>query len=150
MQKVLFSAVLAGLCSAMSGLSIAGNAWTGYGSSDRYNKPYHPSSRPDYPTHPHHSHRPVPPNAHNPQRPPHWGYPPVHNQSGLNIRYQAPTTIYQNNNSYRWVNGDPNVARIESSNYTLITDWQRLGLPAPPAGTYWIYENGRYVLVPNR
>lgn len=147
MQKVLFSAVLASLCSTMSSLSIAGNAWTGYGSSDRYNKPYHPSSRPDYP---HHSHRPMPPNAHNPQRPPHWGYPPAHNQSGLNIRYQAPTTIYQNNNSYRWVNGDPNVARIESSNYTLITDWQRLGLPAPPAGTYWIYENGRYVLVPNR
>lgn len=147
MQKVLSSAVLASLCSTMSSLSIAGNAWTGYGSSDRYNKPYHPSSRPDYP---HHSHRPMPPNAHNPQRPPHWGYPPAHNQSGLNIRYQAPTTIYQNNNSYRWVNGDPNVARIESSNYTLITDWQRLGLPAPPAGTYWIYENGRYVLVPNR
>ncbi|ANF81091.1 hypothetical protein A3K93_02020 [Acinetobacter sp. NCu2D-2] len=91
-----------------------------------------------------------------PQRPipPHHKYPPVlpsHPpiQNGVNIQYRAPTTIYQNSNSYTWVSGDPNVARLESSNYVLITDWKSLGLPAPPTGTYWILENGRYVLVPN-
>ena len=51
---------------------------------------------------------------------------------------------------FHTLNGDPNVARIESSRYSVISDWQRLGLPAPPRGSYWIYENGRYVLVPNR
>lgn len=71
-------------------------------------------------------------------------------QNGVSIQYQAPTIINQHSQSYHWVNGDPNTARIESSNAILITDWQRLGLPAPPTGTYWTYEQGRYVLVPNR
>ena len=83
-----------------------------------------------------------------PSHPPHGGYPPI--QNGVSIQYHAPTTITQNSQSYSWVNGDPNVARIESSNSVLITDWRRLGLPAPPTGMYWIYEHGRYVLVPNR
>ncbi len=84
-----------------------------------------------------------------PQRPSrHQNYPTI--QNGISIQYQAPTTITHNSQSYSWVNGDPNTARIESSSYTLITDWKRLGLPAPPNGTYWIFENGRYVLVPNR
>ncbi|OAL75816.1 hypothetical protein AY606_13885 [Acinetobacter sp. SFB] len=94
----------------------------------------YPQNRPNYP--------------HYPSRPPHGGYPPI--QNGLSIQYQAPTTITQNSQSYSWVNGDPNTTRIESSNYTLINDWRRIGLPAPPNGTYWIFENGRYVLVPNR
>lgn len=75
-------------------------------------------------------------------------YPNI--QNGVSIQYQAPTTITQNSQSYHWVNGDPNTARIESSSGVLITDWRRLGLPAPPTGTYWVYEQGRYVLVPNR
>ena len=84
-----------------------------------------------------------------PQRPSHHqNYPTI--QNGVSIQYSAPTTITHNSQSYSWVNGDPNTARIESSSYTLITDWQRLGLPAPPNGMYWIYEHGRYVLVPNR
>ena len=84
-----------------------------------------------------------------PQRPSHHqNYPTI--QNGISIQYQAPTTITHNSKSYSWVNGDPNTARIESSSYTLITDWKRLGLPAPPNGTYWIFENGRYVLMPNR
>lgn len=98
----------------------------------------YPQNRPYYPQHPSH----------------HQNYPTI--QNGISIQYQAPTTITHNSQSYSWVksyswvNGDPNTARIESSSYTLITDWKRLGLPAPPNGTYWIFENGRYVLVPNR
>lgn len=85
-----------------------------------------------------------------PQRPaPYPNRPYTAVQNGVNIQYQAPTTINQYSQSYSWVNGDSS-AHIESSNLTLITDWQRLGLPAPPSGMYWAYERGRYVLVPNR
>lgn len=101
---------------------------------NRYPQNNYPQHRPNY--------------LHYPSRPPHGGYPPI--QNGISIQYQAPTTITHNSQSYSWVNGDPNTSRIESSSYTLITDWKRLGLPAPPNGTYWIFENGRYVLVPNR
>lgn len=97
-----------------------------------------------YPTRPH---RPMPPHGHPPYPPVYPSYPPIHN--GINVQYRAPTTIYQNSNTYMWVNGDPNVASIESSNYVLITDWRRLGLPAPPTGMHWIMENGRYILVAN-
>ena len=85
-----------------------------------------------------------------PPRPPTWQRPPVRPmQPQLSIQYQAPTTIIQNHNSYSWVNGQP-TGTMMSSRYTFISDWQRLGLPAPPSGMYWIYENGRYALVPNR
>ncbi|WP_425918878.1 RcnB family protein [Acinetobacter sp. TSRC1-2] len=96
------------------------------------------------------------PKNHYPQNRPYYQQRPPHHQNystiqnGISIQYQAPTTITHNSQSYSWVNGDPNTARIESSNATLITDWRRVGLPAPPNGTYWIFENGRYVLVPNR
>lgn len=90
--------------------------------------------------------RPMPPSGQYPY-PPSSSNPPI--QNGVNIQYRAPTTIYQNSNSYSWVNGDPNVASIGSSNYVLITDWKSLGLPAPPTGMYWILDNGRYALVPN-
>ncbi|WP_407308079.1 RcnB family protein [Acinetobacter sp.] len=104
-----------------------------------YPQNHYPQQRPGYP-----QNRPY-----YPQRPsPHQNYPAI--QNGISIQYQAPTTITHNSQSYSWVNGDPNTARIESSSYTLITDWKRLGLPPPPTGTYWIFENGRYVLVPNR
>ena len=150
MRIVLSSAILAALLLGASAQTMADNAWVGYSGIDRSVPNYRSTSRSYDPPRQHYPQRPLPPRPHYPQRPPYWGYPPAQSQSGLNIQYQAPTTIYQNSNSYSWVNGDPNVARIESSRYTVITDWQRLGLPAPPRGSYWIYENGRYVLVPNR
>ncbi len=150
MKIVLSGAIFATLLLGASAQSMAGNAWVGYSGVDR-SVPNYRSAPPAYdPPRQHHPQRPVPPRPYYPQRPAHGGHPRVQSQSGLNIQYQAPTTIYQNSNSYSWVNGDPNVARIESSRYTMISDWQRLGLPAPPQGSYWIYENGRYVLMSNR
>lgn len=150
MKIVLSGAIFATLLLGASAQSMAGNAWVGYSGVDR-SVPNYRSAPPAYdPPRQHHPQRPVPPRPYYPQRPAHGGHPPVQSQSGLNIQYQAPTTIYQNSNSYSWVNGDPNVTRIESSRYTMISDWQRLGLPAPPWGSYWIYENGRYVLMSNR
>ena len=118
--------------------------------SSRPNFSLHQPNSPqnNYPSSSHPQHRPHYPSRPTPSYPPHGGYPPI--QNGVSIQYHAPTTITQNSQSYSWVNGDPNVARIESSNSVLITDWRRLGLPAPPTGMYWIYEHGRYVLVPNR
>ena len=133
----------------------AENQWSNYRGVDT-TKYQH---RPHYPqtSYPHHNYpkNNYPQNSYlqnrpyYPQRPSrHQNYPTI--QNGISIQYQAPTTITHNSQSYSWVNGDPNTARIESSSYTLITDWKRLGLPAPPNGTYWIFENGRYVLMPNR
>ena len=127
--------------SAISTLSLADtNRWASYQGVERKSHAQHyPQHRPSYPQH-------RPPQYYPPR--PHWDHQPV--RPGISIQYQAPTTIYQNSQSYSWVNGDPNVARIESSTQTIITDWRHLGLPAPPNGSYWIYENGRYILVPNR
>ena len=120
---------------------------------NNYPQNHYPQQRPGYPqtSYPYSY-----PKNHYPQNRPYYQQRPPHHQTyptiqnGISIQYSAPTTITHNSQSYSWVNGDPNTARIESSSYTLITDWQRLGLPAPPNGTYWIFENGRYVLVPNR
>ena len=156
-----------------SAMTQAENRWSNYqgvDTSKHQHRPSYPqnnypsndytSSRPNfslhqpnypqnnYPQSSHPQHRPHYPSRPTPSHPPHGGYPPI--QNGVNIQYHAPTTITQNSQSYSWVNGDPNTARIESSNSILITDWRRLGLPAPPTGMYWIYEHGRYVLVPNR
>lgn len=143
---------LAVLC-ALSGMMLLGasattqaeNRWSNYRGVDttRYqHRPHYPQNH--YPQNSYPQHYP-----NYPQRPPHHqNYPTI--QNGISIQYQAPTTITHNSQSYSWVNGDPNTSRIESSRYTFISDWQRLGLPAPPNGTYWIFENGRYVLVPNR
>ncbi|MCW8039395.1 MULTISPECIES: RcnB family protein [Acinetobacter] len=129
----------------------AENQWSNYRGVDTskqhrppppINRPRYPNQRPIYPNQPSYPNRPYPPY---PNRP----YPPLP-QNGVSIHYQAPTTIIQNSQSYSWVNGDPNVAHIESSTQAVITDWRRIGLPAPPNGMYWIFENGRYVLVPNR
>lgn len=87
------------------------------------------------------------PNAPRPPYPPHQNRPPAYS-NGLSIMYQAPSSTTYNQNTYMWVNGDPNVAKIETSSYEVITNWQGLGLPAPPQGMYWIFENGRYALVP--
>ena len=136
----------------------AENQWSNYRGVDttKYqHRPHYPQNPPT--NYPHHNYpkNNYPQNSYPqnrpyyPQRPSrHQNYPTI--QNGISIQYQAPTTITHNSQSYSWVNGDPNTARIESSSYTLITDWKRLGLPAPPNGTYWIYEHGRYVLVPNR
>ena len=45
------------------------------------------------------------------------------------------------------MNGDG--GSIQSSEYTLITDWRRYGLPDPQVGMHWVYQNGRYVQIPN-
>ena len=135
-----------------SAMTQAENRWSNYqgvDTSKHQHRPSYPQNnypQNSYPQHrPHYPSRPTPSY---PSHPPHGGYPPI--QNGVSIQYHAPTTITQNSQSYSWVNGDPNTARIESSNSILITDWRRLGLPAPPTGMYWIYEHGRYVLVPNR
>lgn len=129
-----------------SASAMAENQWGNYRGVDtakQHRPPFHqngyPNDRPNYPNRPYPSRPPYP------NRP----YPPQIN-NGVSIHYQAPTTIIQNSQSYSWVNGDPNVAHIESSTQSVITDWRRIGLPAPPTGMYWIFENGRYVLVPNR
>lgn len=137
--------------STLAWLSIsaqAGNQWSNYQGVDT--RQYAPP--PMYPKYPQHGYngqqRPSSPyNQHRPPYPPHPMQPP--RQNGITIQYQAPTTIIQNSQSYAWVNGDPNSAQIQSSRYTFISDWRRLGLPAPPMGMYWIMENGRYTLVPN-
>ena len=160
MKKLVVYTVLAMLCS-VSASTQAENQWSNYQGVDRtqnqhrphypnqsypQNRPYYPNqsypqNRPHYPSqsHPHYPNSPYPPYS---------GYPVI--RPGISIQYQAPTTITQNSQSYSWVNGDPNSARIESSSYSVVTDWQNLGLPAPPKGTYWVYQNGHYVLMSNR
>ena len=130
----------------------AENQWSKYQGVDskKYqHKPSYPQNSAPYSNNLQH-HRPYPQPFARPYPPrPRPNYSPTI-QNGVSIQYQAPTIINQHSQSYPWVNGDPNTARLESSNAILITDWQRLGLPAPPTGTYWTYEQGRYVLVPNR
>jgi Ni/Co efflux regulator RcnB len=133
----------------------AENRWSNYRGVDttRYQpRPYYPHNNYPQNNYPHQQQHYPQHYPNDPQHPPHHpnypNYPTI--QNGISIQYQAPTTITQNSQSYSWVNGDPRTARIESSSTTFISDWQRLGLPAPPNGTYWIFENGRYMLVPNR
>ena len=160
MKKLVVYTVLAMLY-GVSASTQAENQWSNYQGVDRtqnqhrphypnqsypQNRPYYPNqsypqNRPHYPSqsYPHYPNSPYPPYS---------GYPVI--RPGISIQYQAPTTITQNSQSYSWVNGDPNSARIESSSYSVVTDWQNLGLPAPPKGTYWVYQNGHYVLMSNR
>ena len=148
MKKLVVYTVLAMLC-GISASTQAENQWSNYQGVDRtqnQHRPHYPSqsypqNRPHYPSqsYPHYPNSPYPP---------YGGYPVI--RPGISIQYQAPTTITQNSQSYSWVNGDPNSARIESSSYSMVTDWQNLGLPAPPKGTYWVYQNGHYVLMSNR
>ncbi len=148
MKKLVVYTVLAMLY-GVSASTQAENQWSNYQGVDRtqnQHRPYYPNqsypqNRPHYPSqsYPHYPNSPYPP---------YGGYPVI--RPGISIQYQAPTTITQNSQSYSWVNGDPNSARIESSSYSVVTDWQNLGLPAPPKGTYWVYQNGHYVLMSNR
>lgn len=157
MKATLFYAMAGVMLIMTSASTFAENKWSNYQGVDTTKRPpamnrpgypqhgqSYPQHAPNYPQHyPNYPHRPQYPNY--PNRP----YPPQV-QNGISIQYQAPTTIIQNSQSYSWVNGDPASASISSSTYTFISDWQRLGLPAPPSGMYWIFENGRYVLVSNR
>ena len=160
MKKLVVYTMLAMLC-GVSASTQAENQWSNYQGVDRtqnQHRPHYPSN--SYPQNrPHYSNQSYPQNRpHYPsQSYPHYpnspypsygGYPVI--RPGISIQYQAPTTITQNSQSYSWVNGDPNSARIESSSYSVVTDWQNLGLPAPPKGTYWVYQNGHYVLMSNR
>ena len=160
MKKLVVYTVLAMLC-GISASTQAENQWSNYQGVDRtqnQHRPYYPNqsypqNRPHYPSQsypqnrPHYPSQPYPHYPNSPY-PPYGGYPVI--RPGISIQYQAPTTITQNSQSYSWVNGDPNSARIESSSYSVVTDWQNLGLPAPPKGTYWVYQNGHYVLMSNR
>jgi nickel/cobalt homeostasis protein len=95
-----------------------------------------------------HTAQTYPQNRPYPPRPPHGVYPPA-SHGGVSFNYQAPSYTTYNHQTYTWVNGDPNVAQIKSSEYIVIADWRKLGLPAPPDGMHWIYEEGRYILQPN-
>lgn len=160
MKKLVVYTVLAMLC-GVSASTQAENQWSNYQGVDRtqnqhrphYPNQSYPQNRPHYPSQSYPQNRPhylsqSYPHYPNSPYPPYGGYPVI--RPGISIQYQAPTTITQNSQSYSWVNGDPNSARIESSSYSVVTDWQNLGLPAPPKGTYWVYQNGHYVLMSNR
>ena len=160
MKKLVVYTVLAMLC-GISACTQAENQWSNYQGVDRiqnqhrphYPNQSYPQNRPHYPNQSYPQNRPHYPSQSYPHYPnspypPYGGYPVI--RPGISIQYQAPTTITQNSQSYSWVNGDPNSARIESSSYSVVTDWQNLGLPAPPKGTYWVYQNGHYVLMSNR
>lgn len=150
MQKKQWIAWVIATMTCVPTLGYTQNQWVGYGSSSK-------QARYD-------QHRPVrplpPPHGHYPTRPPIYPSAPVNPtmadrghismKSGFNVQYQAPTTVYYNHQQYSWVNGDPNVASIQSSTQHVIQDWRGYGLPAPPTGMYWIFDSGRYVLVPNR
>lgn len=101
----------------------------GYPSRPPMNQPHHPNG--NYPN----------------QRP----YPVYPQQNGLTIIYnqQFPTQTEYRSESYGFVNGDSH-SSIESSKYTLISDWRRYHLPAPSAGMHWIYQDGRYLQMPNK
>ena len=155
MKKLVVYTVLAMLC-GVSASTQAENQWSNYQGVDRtqnqhrphYPNQSYPQNRPHYPSQSYPQNRPHYPSQSYPHYPnspypPYGGYPVI--RPGISIQYQAPTTITQNSQSYSWVNGDPNSARIESSSYSVVTDWQNLGLPAPPKGTYWVYQNGHYV-----
>ena len=148
MKKLVVYTVLAMLC-GVSASTQAENQWSNYQGVDRtqnQHRPHYPNQ--SYPQNQPHYPNPSYPHYPNSPYPPYGGYPVI--RPGISIQYQAPTTITQNSQSYSWVNGDPNSARIESSSYSVVTDWQNLGLPAPPKGTYWVYQNGHYVLMSNR
>ena len=160
MKKLVVYTMLAMLC-GVSASTQAENQWSNYQGVDRtqnqhrphYPNQSYPQNQPHYPNQSYPQNRPHYPSQSYPHYPnspypPYGGYPVI--RPGISIQYQAPTTITQNSQSYSWVNGDPNSARIESSSYSMVTDWQNLGLPAPPKGTYWVYQNGHYVLMSNR
>ena len=131
MKRIIHVIILFSFTSLLSLGANAENQWSAYRGS---------------PVPPKHHVPPPPPNHGKPGYPPIQPYPPYH-VPHVQVNIAGETNIQHNVNQYTWVNGDPAVAQITSSTYVVISDWQRLGLPAPPEGMYWIYENGRYVLV---
>lgn len=120
------------------------------GTSNRPNYPQQPSYYPQQ--HPSYPNQGYPPQNGYPHYPPNRPFPPsgnIHSNGGLSLTYQAPSYTTVNHQTYTWVNGDPNVAQIKSSTKIIITNWRELGLPAPPNGMHWIYEDGRYILESN-
>lgn len=118
---------------------------TTYHYSDQYGRPmtqeipvqpHYPRPYPNYPSYPQHGY-------------PNHPYPVYPQQNGVTIIYnhQFPTQTEYHSNSYGYVNGEG--GRISSSQYTLISDWRRYGLPDPQVGMHWIFEQGRYIQVPN-
>lgn len=81
---------------------------------------------------------------------PHRSYPATDypQQNGVTIIYNQslPSQTTYSNQSYGYVNGQ---GSIESSSYMLISDWRRYHLPDPSVGMHWIYQNGRYLQIPN-
>lgn len=150
MKVAILTALSGMLFLGMSMQSLAEtNRWAGYTGVDtqrHQHRPHSPQHRPYYSQQPHS----YPPRYlyHHPRPAPQWGQPTI--RSGINIQYNAPSTVQYNHQSYSWVNGEPSTAHIESSSYQVVTNWQHLGLPAPPRGMYWVFEHGRYVLVANR
>ena len=83
-----------------------------------------------------------------PQQYPYQQYPQYPRQNGITIIYNQdlPTDSHYSYRSQGYVNG---TGSIQSSRYTLISDWRHYGLPAPSVGMHWIYQDGRYVQISN-
>lgn len=145
--------------------TMAANDWANYGSVDRNSdvpsrthvkpSPYGYSSYKAYadpygtPLPP--QHYPIRPRAQRPypNQHPHQ-YPQYPQQNGISIIYQQsfPQETQYHSEQQGFIHGDAN-SRIESSTYMLISDWRHYNLPDPAVGMHWIYQNGRYLQVPN-
>lgn len=169
---LLGSMGLAVIFTSMS--AMAANDWANYRSGDRKSygssRPHTPSIPYGYSTYKAYAdpygtplppqHYPIRPPVQNypayPQRPypnqrPHQGYPHQYpQQNGISIIYQQsfPQQSQYHSEQRGFVHGDAN-SRIESSSYMLISDWRRYHLPDPAVGMHWIYQNGRYLQIPN-
>lgn len=125
----------------------------GYSSYKGYADPYGtPLPAQQYPIRPPVNHKPYPPHGHYPNGgsyPNRPSYPVYPQQNGVTIIYnhQFPQQTEYQSQSYGYVNGAN--GRIESSTYTLISDWRRYGLPDPQVGMHWIFQNGRYIQIAN-
>ena len=138
--KIIFGGIVLSTISSITLAKNTGwNASVGVNMGSPVNRPY-PQQYPHYPPT---NRPPLPP------RPPHVIHPPLNN-GGVSLTYQAPSYTTYNHQSYTWVNGDPNVAQIKSSEHIVIANWRELGLPQPPSGMYWIFEDGRYILESSR
>ena len=156
--------ILLFMLTVVSVSAMAENKWGGYKTVERhqhtapYTSSYQGNATPY--GHPFTQTYPVnPPSYHHgwgypsyPARPlpyPNQPYPVYPQQNGVTIIYnhQFPTKTEYSSDSYGYVNG--NGGSIQSSEYTLITDWRRYGLPDPQVGMHWVYQNGRYVQIPN-
>jgi nickel/cobalt homeostasis protein len=95
--------------------------------------------------------QPTPTRPYKLPHPPH-SKPSVHSRPNVSIHYTAPQTIYSNQQQTIWINGQSSETntQFQHEQYYVVTDWRKLGLPAPPQGMYWIYQQGRYMLQTQR